>query len=400
MFSVKFFCEKQTSNRENSMTKSIPSLSKMWLKILNFNSTLFPALQEQLGVFSPKEEKLIRILDFAEIEKFVSEVKITNPPKHRKEIARAFIAKSVYNLQTTRDLIDRLKVDRVLRIICGWRYVRSIPHESTFSRVYEEFANSKIADKTHQAFIEEYLSDTLFFYNSTDSTAIDVREKPLKKEKVPQVKKKRGRKRKDDPTPAAPKELSVCNQQLVMTSTAQMLASISTSTDIGRKINAKGNGYAWIGGKLHLGVVDGDIPITAIYTCASVHDSQVAIPVIHETSQRVDYLYDLCDKAYDSEPIEAFSKRCGHTPIIDVNPRNCEETKTALEGQKILEKMGFNTPMSNHYNHRSSVERVNSYLKDSFGCKHIYVKGATKVASHLMFGVLALCIHQSIKVLT
>lgn len=179
-----------------------------------------------------------------------------------------------------------------------------------------------------------------------------------------------------------------------------MLQEISTSTDIGRKINAKGNGYSWIGEKLHLGVVDGDIPITAIYTCASVHDSQVAIPVINETTKRVDYLYDLCDKAYDSEPIVAFSKRCGHTPVIDVNPRNCEETKTASEGEKILEKIGFNTLISNHYNHRSSVERVSSYLKDSFGCKHIYVKGATKVESHLMFGVLALCIHQSIKLFT
>ena len=46
------------------------------------------------------------------------------------------------------------------------------------------------------------------------------------------------------------------------------------------------------------------------------------------------------------------------------------------------------------------AERVNSYLKDSFGCKHIYVKGGAKIASHLMFGVLALCIHQSIKLLT
>ena len=382
------------------MTNIVPTISKMSLKILNFEKTLFPALQEQLGVFSSKEEKLMRILELAQIELYVSEVKITNPPKHRKEIARAFIAKAVYNLQTTRDLIDRLKVDRVLRVICGWRYAHNIPSEAKFSRVAKELASSKIAAKAHQAFIEEYLSDTLFFYNSTDSTAIDVREKPLKKEKVPKVKKKRGRKRKDDPTPIAPKEEKLSNKQSQMSSTRQMLEEISTSTDIGRKINAKGNGYSWIGGKLHLGVVDGDIPITAIYTCASVHDSQVAIPVINETSRRVDYLYDLCDKAYDSEPIVAFSKTRGHIPIIDVNPRNCEETKTAIEGQKVLENMGFTTPMSNHYNHRSSVERVNSYLKDSFGCKHIYVKGATKVTSHLMFGVLALCIHQSIKLLT
>ena len=382
------------------MPSIIPSLSKMSLKILNMNKTLFRALQEELGMLSSKEEKLMRILELAQIEKYVWEVKITNPPKHRKEIARAFIAKAVYNIQTTRDLIDRLKVDRVLRIMCGWRYAHKIPSESTFSRAFGELALAKIADKTHQVFIEEYLSNTLFFYNSTDSTAIDVREKPLKKEKVLKLKKKRGRKKKDDPTPVTPKESSLCEKQSTMHSTIQMLQAISTATDIGRKINAKGNGYTWIGGKLHLGVVDGDIPITAIYTCASVHDSQVAIPVINETSKRVDYFYDLCDKAYDSEVIETFSAIRGHIAIIDVNPRNCEATKIEIEGERILEKMGFNTPMSNHYNHRSSVERVNSYLKDSFGCKHIYVKGALKVASHLMFGVLALCIHQSIKLLT
>jgi len=33
-----------------------------------------------------------------------------------------------------------------------------------------------------------------------------------------------------------------------------------------------------------------------------------------------------------------FSKKCGHIPIIDVNPRNCEETKIAIEGDKLLAK--------------------------------------------------------------
>jgi len=212
------------------MTNIVPTLSKMSLKILNLKKTLFPVLQEELGALSSKEDKLMRILELAQIELYVSEVKITNPPKDRKEIARAFVAKSVYNFQTTRDLIDRLKVVRVLRIICGWRYAHNIPSEAKFSRVYGELASSRIADKTHQAFIKEYLSNTLFFYNSTDSTTIDVREKPLKKEKVPKVKKKRGRKRKDDPTPGAPKELCVCNQQLAMDSTTNMLGSISIRT--------------------------------------------------------------------------------------------------------------------------------------------------------------------------
>jgi len=372
----------------------------MWLKVRNLESTLFPYLEEALGELTSKESKLIRILDFAQIEDFVSTVSITNPPKNRQAIARGFVAKAVYNLETTRDLIDRLRADRTLRLICGWRYRYQIPHESTFSRVFALMAQTKVADYAHQKFISEYLSDTLFFYNSTDSTAIEVREKPLRVKKEPKVKKKRGRKKKDDLTPAVPKEEKLSTLQLSMSSTSQMMQSISTHSNRGGKINSKGNGYFWIGGKLHLGVVDGDIPITALYSSASVHDSQVAIPVINETSNRVDYLYDLCDKGYDSETIKAFSRKKGHVPIIDINPRNSEETKMVMEANRMLEKMNFATPMSNHYNHRSSVERVNSYLKDSFGCKHIYVKGGVKIASHLMFGVLALCIHQSIKLLT
>jgi hypothetical protein len=36
-----------------------------------------------------------------------------------------------------------------------------------------------------------------------------------------------------------------------------------------------------------------------------------------------------------------------------------------------------------------SGERSNARLKDAFGARHVMVKGAPKVMSHLMFGVLA-----------
>ena len=93
----------------------------MWTKILNLESSLFPALKEELRLeeLSHKEQKLIKILDFAQIEKNITVVSITNTPKDREEIAKAFIAKSVYNIQTTRDLIDRLHCDRTLRMLCG-----------------------------------------------------------------------------------------------------------------------------------------------------------------------------------------------------------------------------------------------------------------------------------------
>ncbi|MDQ7046171.1 MAG: transposase [Sulfurovum sp.] len=154
------------------MKNIIPSLSKMWNKVLKLEKTLFPALKEELRLeeLSTKEQKLISILDFAEIEQNITVVTITNTPKDREEMARAFIAKSVYNIQTTRDLIDRLRVDRTLRMLCGWEYSNKIPSEAKFSRVFKEFTDLQIAQKTQEQFVAKYLSDVIFLYNATDAT--------------------------------------------------------------------------------------------------------------------------------------------------------------------------------------------------------------------------------------
>ena len=45
------------------------------------------------------------------------------------------------------------------------------------------------------------------------------------------------------------------------------------------KRNSKGYKQSWSGYKLHTDVADGGIPISCIVTSASVHDSQVAIPL-------------------------------------------------------------------------------------------------------------------------
>ena len=76
------------------MSKIISSLSKIWLKVVNLENTLFPQLRENLRIeeFSSKESKLIKILDFAEIEKNITVVSITNTPKDREHLLlRVFI---------------------------------------------------------------------------------------------------------------------------------------------------------------------------------------------------------------------------------------------------------------------------------------------------------------------
>ena len=381
------------------------SLSKMWNKVLTLNNSLFPALKEELRLeeLSHKEQKLISILDFAQIEKNITVVSITNTPKDREEIARAFIAKSVYNFQTTRDLIDRLHCDRVLRIVCGWRYKNDIPSESKFSRVFKELSEMQIAQKAHEQFVKEYLSDKTFFYNAIDSTKIPLRQKPVKIKKEKPKLKKRGRPKKGEiREPIRP---TILEQQQEMQSVEEKLTLVSTDCGVGIKQNSKGNREIWIGAKLHISAVDGDIPITAFYSGANVHDSSVALPLMQETSKRVNYLYDLQDAGYDADIIREFSTALGHRPIIDINPKNSKELKVKIEVQKDEQKKFemlslVQSSDTHHYNQRSMVERVNKYLKEDFGCNTIYYQGATKVASVLAFGILSVCIHQSLKLVT
>jgi hypothetical protein len=391
---------------ENIVQKFTLNLSKMWNKIINLEKSLFPVLKEELRVeeLSCKEQKLIKILDFAQIEKNITVVSITNTPKDREEIARAFIAKSVYNMQTTRDLIDRLKNDRTLRILCGWRYKSNIPSESKFSRVFKELSELQIAQKTHEQFVKEYLSDTVFLYNASDATKIPLREKPLKVEKEEKKPKlKRGRPKKGETR--EPIKPTILNQQKDMQTVGEMLSLVSTKCGVGVKQNSKGNREIWIGGKLHISAVDGDIPIVAFYSSANVHDSSIALPLIKETSRRVSYLYDLQDAGYDADIIREFSQKHGHRPIIDINPKNSQGLRDKIQLIEDEKKKFeyFNLAQSSdihHYNQRSMVERVNKYLKEDFGCSTIYYQGATKVASVLAFGILSICIHQSLKLVT
>ncbi len=70
-------------------------------------------------------------------------------------------------------------------------------------------------------------------------------------------------------------------------------------------------------------------------TSASVHDSQVAIPLAQMTAQRVTSLYDLMDSADDAPQIHAFSAQLGHVPIIDPHPRNGSRSGARPSGSTV-----------------------------------------------------------------
>lgn len=95
------------------------------------------------------------------------------------------------------------------------------------------------------------------------------------------------------------------------------------------------------------------------------------------TDERLDTMYDLMDAAYDAQGIHDFSRLMGHVPIIDPNKRTGEAIPLAPAKKQ-------------RYSQRSSAERANSALKDSYGGRFVRVRGAAKVMAHLMFGVIAL----------
>ena len=209
-------------------------------------------------------------------------------------MARAFMAKAVFEIATTRALLERLANDRALRRLCGWESIRAIPSEATFSRAFSEFAEGALPSLLHQAVIADTMQDQLVGHVSRDATAIEGREQATPKPKQPaKPKRKRGRPRKGE---ERPKELSRLQRQQQMT-LPEMLDDLPHACDVGTKRNAKGYKESWIGYKLHIDAADGGIPLSCILTSASVNDCQVAIPLATMTAARVTNLYDLMDAA-------------------------------------------------------------------------------------------------------
>lgn len=352
--------------------------------------SLFPHLEDCWRTpLSEKEQGLVAILELIRIERYVprsaSSQGMGRKLSERESIARSFVAKAVYGYPFTRSLLEALKTTPTLRRICGFERVSDIPSESTFSRAFAEFAKSGLGERVHDALVEDSLKPELIGHVSRDSTAIDGREKPVKKTPKPKTApRKRGRPAKGEER--EPKEQTRLERQREQ-SAWEALEELPAFCDVGTKKNSKGFKETWIGYKLHADVNDCGLPISIVLTAASVHDSQVAIPLMRMSSAKVDYLYDVMDAAYDAGAIYEVSKSLGHVPLIDKNSR----------GKEVA-------PMAPHeavrYNERTVVERFNSRMKEEFGADNVMVRGAQKVKMHLMFGVLALFADHLLKLAT
>jgi len=379
------------------MSRLRDTLSQTWL---NIQGSLYPWLTEELGPLTKKQQELVTTLEIVRIEEFIYSSRgfPGRPPKDRTAIARAFVAKVVYNMPTTRSLLDRLATDSALRRICGWERLNDIPDESIFSRAFAEFSDTRLPERVHATFIKKSYANEIVGHNSRDSTAIEAREKPIKREAIQKVAAKRGRPKQGE---ERLKPLTRIEKQANGMSLAGMLNDLPKACDVGTKKNSKGYKVSWTGYKLHIDVADGGIPISAVLTSASTHDSQVAIPLAKMSSERVTHLYDVMDSAYDVPQIHDMSRQLGHIPLIDVHPRRDKALKEEIAAEnKRCRLVGHKTAEAIRYNERSTVERVNARLKDEFGGRVVRVRGHAKVMCHLMFGILALTANQMVTLAT
>ena len=362
---------------------------------INRQRSLLPGLDEELDPLTAKLEHLIIILDTLGLEAFVAPPSRGRgrPPDDRPAIARSFVAKAVLTIPTTSALIERLQVDRALRRICGWERRSEVPSEATFSRAFAEFAAQNLPERVHEQLVRRHLRDHIIGHISRDATEIEAREKPCRRspDDLPPPappKRKRGRPRKDEVLP--PKPLTRIEQQRTH-SLDEMRAGLPTQCDVGVKRNSKGFKETWIGYKLHLDTANGIVPVAAILTAASTHDSQVAIPLARTSEQRVVWLYDLMDSAYDAQPIIDDCLAAGRVPVIDRNTRRDTALKAEIAAERARRRLiKIPDPTDLTYNERSTAERANARIKDEFGGRHLRVRGHLKAFCHLMFGVAVL----------
>jgi len=347
---------------------------------------LFPSLEYEIGPLTEKEKDLIQIIALLDLPRHLRSYQWQGwgrKPKSRLSICKAFIAKAVYRLETTDLLIEYLKGCTSLRRLCGFESAWQVPSKSTFSRAFAQFSKNQVLSDILNGLIKDKLGDKIVGHISRDATAIKAREKAVRKKVKAKPKRKRGRPRKSEVRPPQPKKRLDLQPEKMLD---ENLSDLPTQCDFGIKKNSKGYQNGWIGYKLHLDCADGDIPISAILTSASMHDSQAAIPLAQMSAERVVSLYDLMDAAYDAPQIHAFSAKLDHVPIIDNNPRKGE-------------KKHMDPATKTRFAQRSAAERVNSDLKDNYGGNHVRVQGASKVMTHLMFGLVAIAAKQLIRLI-
>ena len=284
----------------------------------------------------------------------------TGRPGHTLLSVLAVHAVKLYFQEKTMTVArDRLLSSSNLRTITG---VAEVPSLSVISKKTDTLIDLVDFSSILASICSSFYKDRLVCHLSIDSTISEAREKPVKAEK-PRRKRKRGRKRKGAEELAIAEEKEQLYDLMENGCVDEFLSSLEHRCSVTGKKNSKGNMEWSIGYKAHLAVDDNGIIVAHHVTGASVHDSQVAIPLMRMADRRCDYLYALMDGGYTSQRIEAFASSIGKVPIID---RRADRNGNKKEMEPCK---------AERYKARTTVERTNSELKECFLPGKLYSRG-------------------------
>lgn len=351
---------------------------------------MFPFLETAGLTLTPELERLVAILDLLRIEERLparGTHPVGAPPADRAPLARAFLVKHYLTLPGTKALRERLRTDDTLRRICGWERAEAIPSESTFSRAFAVFADLGLADLVHADRVKQWLGDTLVWPQALDATDIAGREAPPpnpapqygytasgKRRKHPQSDRPPGRPKKGE---AVTPPLTRMERQLPQVPEIALL-EIPTACDTGAKPDTHQHLHYGVGDKFHVVTNEWGVPLCAVTTAASGHESQVAVPLLQLTARRVTALYDLMDRGYDAAALRTCSEQLGHVPLIPETPLP-DKPPPEEDADRLRHSQG-----------RPVAERFNARLKEEAGGKQVRVRGHHKVHAHRMFGLLVI----------
>jgi hypothetical protein len=129
----------------------MPSLAELFTYV---QGSLFPQLAATLETpLTAQHRELIWVLTALRVEEVIDGPyrwhRVGVVPHDRRKLARAFLVKAWLGLAQTKDLRERLQVDRTLRTLCGWQAGERLPSLSTFSRAFAALAQSGLLDQLH-----------------------------------------------------------------------------------------------------------------------------------------------------------------------------------------------------------------------------------------------------------
>jgi len=279
------------------------------------------------------------------------------------------LLKLSYQQRTMKQTLQLLRENGNLKDMLA---IARVPSEATVSRLSKEVEQIVHPSDLHGRVVQSYaksLDRIAVGHLSIDSTTIEAREKPVKT-RIPRAKtlEKRGRKAKGSVEEQQHRERQARHEQeriaYLQESFETSLGKLELRCSVTAKQNSKGKKQWFIGYKAHLATDDYGVPMSFAVTGASVHDSQVAVPLMKKTRETADFLYALLDKGYVSPVINDYVDMIGRKAIID---------RRAYKG---VVADPLDPASQKRYAARTTVERTNSELKDGYLPDVIYKRGS------------------------